>query len=45
VLEAMKMEHQVTAPRRGRLAEVRVREGQQVDAGTVLAVLAEEGPD
>jgi propionyl-CoA carboxylase alpha chain len=43
VLEAMKMEHQVTAPRRGRLAEVRVREGQQVDAGTVLAVLAEEG--
>jgi acyl-CoA carboxylase subunit alpha len=42
VLEAMKMEHQVTAPRRGRLSEVRVREGQQVDAGTVLAVLAEE---
>jgi acetyl/propionyl-CoA carboxylase alpha subunit len=42
VLEAMKMEHQVTAPRRGRVAEVRVHEGQQVDAGTVLAVLAEE---
>ncbi len=42
VLEAMKMEHQVTAPRRGRVAEVRVREGQQVDAGTVLAVLADE---
>ncbi len=43
VLEAMKMEHQVTAPRRGRVAEVRVREGQQVDAGTILAVLAEDG--
>jgi acyl-CoA carboxylase subunit alpha len=41
VLEAMKMEHQVTAPRRGRLAEVRVREGQQVEAGAVLAVLAD----
>jgi propionyl-CoA carboxylase alpha chain len=41
VLEAMKMEHQVTAPRRGRLSEVRVREGQQVDAGTVLAVLTD----
>jgi propionyl-CoA carboxylase alpha chain len=42
VLEAMKMEHQVTSPRRGRLAEVRVREGQQVEAGAILAVLAEE---
>jgi biotin carboxyl carrier protein len=42
VLEAMKMEHQVTAPRRGRLAEVRVREGQQVEAGAVLAVLTDE---
>jgi len=39
VLEAMKMEHQVTAPRAGTLLEVRVKEGQQVDAGQVLAVL------
>jgi acetyl-CoA carboxylase biotin carboxylase subunit len=39
VLEAMKMEHQVTAPRSGTLLEVRVKEGQQVDAGQVLAVL------
>jgi propionyl-CoA carboxylase alpha chain len=39
VLEAMKMEHQVTAPRDGTLLEVRVKEGQQVDAGQVLAVL------
>ena len=39
VLEAMKMEHQVTAPRAGTLLEIRVKEGQQVDAGQVLAVL------
>jgi len=43
VLEAMKMEHQVVSPRAGVLREVRVAEGQQVDAGEVLAVL--DGPD
>jgi acetyl/propionyl-CoA carboxylase alpha subunit len=39
VLEAMKMEHQITAPHAGRLVEVCVQEGQQVEAGVVLAVL------
>src|SRR5262249_52053297 len=32
VLEAMKMEHRVTAPHAGRLSEVLVREGQSVEA-------------
>jgi acetyl/propionyl-CoA carboxylase alpha subunit len=44
VLEAMKMEHRVTAPHGGRVAELRVREGQAVEAGVVLAVIANEGP-
>ncbi|WP_031510391.1 biotin carboxylase N-terminal domain-containing protein [Streptomyces megasporus] len=39
-LEAMKMEHPVTAPTDGVLRELRVRTGQQVDVGTVLAVVA-----
>jgi pyruvate carboxylase subunit A/propionyl-CoA carboxylase alpha chain len=36
-LEAMKMEHTVTAPSDGVLAELNVEAGQQVDVGTVLA--------
>ncbi len=36
-LEAMKMEHTVTAPGDGVLAELNVEVGQQVDVGTVLA--------
>jgi acetyl/propionyl-CoA carboxylase alpha subunit len=36
-LEAMKMEHTVTAPSDGVLAELNVDAGQQVDVGTVLA--------
>ncbi len=36
-LEAMKMEHTVTAPAHGVLAELRVEAGQQVDVGAVLA--------
>ncbi|OBI79921.1 biotin carboxylase N-terminal domain-containing protein [Mycobacterium sp. E740] len=36
-LEAMKMEHTVTAPADGVLAELNVEPGQQVDVGTVLA--------
>jgi pyruvate carboxylase subunit A/propionyl-CoA carboxylase alpha chain len=36
-LEAMKMEHTVTAPADGVLAELNVEVGQQVDVGTVLA--------
>jgi propionyl-CoA carboxylase alpha chain len=37
----MKMEHEVSAPHPGVVVEVRVEEGQQVDAGTVLVVLDE----
>ncbi|MDV3134036.1 acetyl/propionyl/methylcrotonyl-CoA carboxylase subunit alpha [Mycobacterium sp. 29Ha] len=36
-LEAMKMEHTVTSPGDGVLAELNVEVGQQVDVGTVLA--------
>jgi pyruvate carboxylase subunit A/propionyl-CoA carboxylase alpha chain len=36
-LEAMKMEHTVTAPSDGVLAELNVEAGQQVEVGTVLA--------
>jgi acetyl-CoA carboxylase carboxyltransferase component len=40
VLEAMKMEHAVTAPVTGRLSEWRVAVGDVVDQGAVLAVVA-----
>jgi biotin carboxyl carrier protein len=39
VVEAMKMENELRAPRAGRVSEVRVREGAPVDANTVLIVL------
>ena len=42
VLEAMKMEHVLTAGRDGVVAEVLEEAGAQVDAGAVLIVLAEE---
>lgn len=43
-MEAMKMEHTVTAPSDGVLAELNVEAGQQVDVGAVLArVDTEEG--
>ena len=42
VVEAMKMEHRVTAPRAARVAEVLVRPGEQVTAGRALVVLEEE---
>ena len=38
-LEAMKMEHAVTAPIGGRIAELRARAGDQVARGDVLAVV------
>jgi propionyl-CoA carboxylase alpha chain len=41
VLEAMKMEHTVASPADGTVSEVRVTAGQQVDAGSVLAVVDE----
>nr|WP_296776807.1 biotin carboxylase N-terminal domain-containing protein [Rhodococcus sp. (in: high G+C Gram-positive bacteria)] len=42
-LEAMKMEHTVTAPTDGILAELNVVAGQQVEVGAVLAVVVNEG--
>jgi propionyl-CoA carboxylase alpha chain len=39
-LEAMKMEHQITAPADGVLAELPVGVGQQVEVGTLLAVVS-----
>ncbi|THH39003.1 3-methylcrotonyl-CoA carboxylase [Aliishimia ponticola] len=42
VLEAMKMEHTLTAARDGMVAEVLVEAGAQVTAGAVLVLLAED---
>jgi acetyl-CoA carboxylase biotin carboxyl carrier protein len=39
ILESMKMEIPVEAPVSGRLAEIRVREGENVEEGAVLAVI------
>jgi 3-methylcrotonyl-CoA carboxylase alpha subunit len=39
VVEAMKMENEITAPRAGRVAEVKVRPGEVVEAGAILIVL------
>ena len=39
VIEAMKMENEVTAPRDGTVQEIRVRPGQAVEAGELLAVV------
>ena len=39
ILEAMKMEHAVTTPMTGRIAEVRVAVGEQVARGQVVAVI------
>ncbi|MDE3121828.1 MAG: ATP-grasp domain-containing protein [Paracoccaceae bacterium] len=44
ILEAMKMEHTLTAPRDGVVAEVLVAEGAQVEAGAALVRLEEEAP-
>ncbi|MEU2425041.1 biotin carboxylase N-terminal domain-containing protein [Streptomyces sp. NPDC007851] len=38
-LEAMKMQHQITAPVTGTLSELRVVVGQQVEPGSLLAVV------
>ncbi|HEV7194135.1 MAG TPA: biotin carboxylase N-terminal domain-containing protein [Jatrophihabitantaceae bacterium] len=40
-LEAMKMQHQINAPVDGRVAELLVREAEQVDVGAVLAVVTQ----
>lgn len=39
VVEAMKMENELTAPRAGRVAEVSVEEGDSVETGRVLVVI------
>jgi propionyl-CoA carboxylase alpha chain len=41
-LEAMKMEHTISAPADGVVGELRVQAGQQVEVGAVLAVVVEE---
>jgi len=44
-VEAMKMEHRVTAPTAGTVTEVRVSAGQQVDAEEVLVVVQDPTTD
>jgi propionyl-CoA carboxylase alpha chain len=41
-MEAMKMQHQIDAPATGIVTELPVQVGQQVDVGTVLAVVESE---
>jgi acetyl-CoA/propionyl-CoA carboxylase biotin carboxyl carrier protein len=41
IIEAMKMENEITAPHAGTLVEVRAQVGQVVEAGTVLATYQE----
>ena len=41
-LEAMKMEHRITAQQSGKVSRVLVRAGDQVDNGALLAVLEDE---
>jgi biotin carboxyl carrier protein len=43
VIEAMKTEHRIAAPRAGRVGRVLVGEGQEVAAGAAVAVLEEAG--
>lgn len=45
VLEAMKMEHKLTAARDGVVAEVLVAPGDQVEAGAALIRLQDETED
>jgi biotin carboxyl carrier protein len=39
VVEAMKMENELRAPRAGRVVELPVREGQAVESGALLAIV------
>ncbi len=39
ILESMKMEIPVEAPCAGRVAEIRVREGDSIEEGAILAVI------
>ena len=40
IVESMKMEIPVVAPRAGKLAELRVKEGDALNEGDVVAILA-----
>ncbi len=42
MIEAMKMEHQIRAAHDGTVASVAVAVGDQVDTGTVLAIVDED---
>ena len=42
IMEAMKMEHRITAPRNGVIDAVHVSVGDQVDNGQLLVSMAEE---
>ena len=42
VVEAMKMENELKSGRDGRVADVAVRDGQSVEAGALLVVIADE---
>jgi biotin carboxyl carrier protein len=44
-MEAMKMEHQVVAPRAGVVTEIHVSAGQQLDPGQPLVTLADAEAD
>jgi biotin carboxyl carrier protein len=39
VIEAMKMQNEIQAPKAGRVVNIRVREGQTVNAGEILAIV------
>lgn len=41
VIEAMKMENEITAPRAGKIGDIRVQVGASIEAGTMLAKYAE----
>jgi biotin carboxyl carrier protein len=41
VIEAMKMQHEIVAPAAGAVTQLLVDEGAQVDAGAVVAVIAD----
>jgi biotin carboxyl carrier protein len=41
LLEAMKMENEITAPRAGTVREIRVKKGEQVSPGQTIVVLDE----
>jgi biotin carboxyl carrier protein len=45
VIEAMKMQHLITPPHAGRIREICVQEGLQVEADTVLVVIDDETED